>query len=109
MSFFRKINGNKHNTILFTFVRLESEPRTTLLCYYVPYDIFGLNNVCQSVIFRSIFLIFHKVEVSPKGSSFRDNITHPPSMFSFGLAYMDISKTTHKSKTLRQFIMTCFC
>ena len=29
-------------------------------------------------------------------------------MFSFVLAYLNISKTTHKSKKMRQFIMRCF-
>ena len=54
MSFFHKINVNKHNTILFTFVGLESEPKTTLYCArYVPYDIVDFYNVCQSVIFQT--------------------------------------------------------
>jgi len=60
----------------------------------------------KASFFRPFFLFFYYVEVSPKGSSVLENITYSPSIFSFVLAYYYI--ITHKSKKLRQFIMTCF-
>jgi len=54
----------------------------------------------KASFFRSIFFIFHYVEVSPNGSFILDKITYSPSMFSFVVANLDISKITHKSKKL---------
>jgi len=58
MRFLCKININKHNTISSLLCDWKWTQNHSLLCYYVPYDIGGLNNVCQSVIFQAILLNF---------------------------------------------------
>jgi len=97
MRFLFKINVNKHDTISSLFVRLEIEPTTTM-CYYAPYDI----------IFQPYLLTFHLSWGNSKRFlfSWKDNVF---TIYVFVvLPYLDISKTTHRSKKLRQLIMTCF-
>jgi len=57
MRFFRKINVNKRNTISLLLCDWKVNPQPlSILCYYVPYDIVGFYNVCQSVIFQEYIL-----------------------------------------------------